>query len=145
MFEFIGFEQYVTELYASFKSYFSSIWLFLNSQFALTFFGTLVSAFAGVYGAHTIIERNKRRDELQQELRTTNTAIMVSFEICNSFLALKKQHVRELGAKYNTLKDSAIQFKKDLEAGKIEPNNFFHLQVDFKSLNPMTMPIEILI
>ncbi len=93
MTEYKRIEAFLFEFAEALKSVLSSVWLFLNSQFALTLIGTISAAFAGAYGAHWIIERNKRREEWQRELRITNAAIMVSFEICNSFLSLKIQRV----------------------------------------------------
>ncbi len=122
-----------------------SFWLFLNSQFALTLFGTLFAAFAGAFGAHTIIGRNKRREEWQRELRITNAAIMVSFEICNSFLSLKKQQVKDIGFQYNRVKNSLIEFQNAKRNSQIPPDTVFEFQADFRSMNPMTMSEEILV
>ena len=106
MTEYKRIQAFLFEFTETLQSVLSSVWLFLNSQFALTLIGTFFAAFAGAYGAHTIIERNRRREEWQRELRITNAAIMVSFEICNSFLALKGQHVKGLGFHYNRDKNS---------------------------------------
>ena len=122
----------------------SSVWLFLNSQFALTLIGTFVAAFAGAYGAYTIIERNKRREDWQRELRITNASIMVSFEICNSFLGLKKQHTKDLGLQFERAKTSFDQFLKGRKNGQIGHDKVFEFQADFKTINPMTMPGETL-
>ena len=119
-------EPFLIELGRALESVLSSVWLFLNSQFALTLIGTLFAAFAGAYGAHWIIERNKRRDEWLRELRITNAAIMVSFEICNSFLSLKGQQVRDLGFQYNRDKNAFIEFQSRRKQGPIPPNEVFN-------------------
>ena len=145
MTEYKRIEAFLFEFSEAFKSVLSSAWLFLNSQFALTLIGTILAAFAGAYGAHTIIERNKRREEWQRELRITNAAIMVSFEICNSFLSLKKQHVKDLGFQYIRQKNSFVEFQNGRRHGHISPDTEFVFQADFRSINPMTVPDEILV
>ena len=145
MTEYKRIEAFLFEFGEALKSGLSSVWLFLNSQFALTLVGTIFAAFAGAYGAHTIIERNKRREEWQRELRITNAAIMVSFEICNSFLSLKKQNVKDLGFQYNRDKNSFVEFQNGRRHGQIPSDTVFEFKADFRSMNPMTMPDEILV
>ena len=137
-------ESFILEFSEALKPVLNSFWLFLNSQFALTLIGASLAAFAGVYGAHKIIERNKRREEWQRELRITNAAIMVSLEICNSFLSSKKQQVKDLGFQYNRVKNSLVEFQNGLRNGQISPDSVFAFQADFKSMDQMTMPREIL-
>lgn len=121
-----------------------SVWLFLNSQFALILIGTCVAAFAGAYGAHAIIERNRHKEEWLREIRITNAAIMVSFEICNSFISLKEQHVNDLGLKYESDKDLLDQFLKGRKTGEIGQDEGLRFEADFQTINPMTMPGETL-
>ena len=80
MTEYERIESFLFEFGEALKPVLSSVWLFLNSPFALTLIGTFFAAFAGAYGAHTIIERNKRREEWLRELRITNAAIMRRLE-----------------------------------------------------------------
>ncbi len=124
---------------------FNSALLFLNTPLGLTLIGTSFAAFAGVYGAHTIIERNKRREELLREIRITNAAIMVSFEICNSYLALKNQHVKDMGLRHAHIAGSLEEFNKGRRSGQIGPEMVFEFPADFMILNPMKMPGEILV
>ncbi len=138
-------EEFLFEFGEALKPVLGSVWLFLSSQFALTLIGTLFAAFAGAYCAHIIIERNKRREGWQRELRITNAAIMVSFELCNSFLSLKKQHVKDLGFQYNRDKNSLVEFQNGKRNGKISPDTVFEFQANFISVNPITMPDEILV
>ena len=145
MTEHKGIESFLFEFGEALKPLLSSVWFFLNSQFALTIFGTIFAAFAGAYDAHWIIERNNRRKEWERELRITNAAIMVSFEICNSFLSLKKQHVKDLGVQYKHVKNSYVEFQNDRRNGQISPDKTFGFSADLGSMNPMTMPDEILI
>ena len=104
MFEPSGFEKLLFEFSKFLHWIASGGWDFLNTPFGLTLTGTSVAAFAGVYGAHIILDRKKRKENLLRELRITNASIMVSFEICNSFLSFKKQQVKELGINYEQQK-----------------------------------------
>lgn len=122
-----------------------SAWAFLSSQFTLTLIGTSVAAFAGVYGAHIILERYRRREEWLRELRITNAATMVSFEICNSFLSIKDQQVKGLGEQYDRDRNSLIEFENSKRNGQIPPDTVFELRVDFRSINPMIVPEKILV
>ena len=145
MTDYKSIESFLFEFGEALKLALSSVWLFLNSQVGMTLIGTFVAAFAGVYGAHKIIERNKRREERQRELRITNAAIMVSFEICNSFLSVKKQQVKDLGLQYNRVKNSLVEFQNGKRNGQISLDTVFEFQADFRSMNPMTKPDEILV
>ena len=138
-------ESFLLEFGEALKPVLGSVWSFLSSQVALTLTGTFFAAFAGAYGAHTITERNKRREEWQRELRIANAAITVSFEICNSFLSLKKQHVKDLGFQYNRDKNSLVEFHNRRKDGQISPDTVFEFKANFKPVNPVTMPDEILV
>lgn len=145
MTEYISIDASICEFGNTLKTFLGSLWLFINSQFALTLIGTSFAAFAGAYGAHTIAQRHKRREEWQRELRITNAAIMVSFEICNSFLSLKKQQVKDLCSQYNLDKNSLLTFQTGKRHGQISPTSVFEFRADFRSMNPMIMPDEILV
>ena len=145
MAEYEGIESFLFETGELVKLALSSVWLFLNSQFALTLIGTGFAAFAGVYGAHKIIERYKRRQNWQRELRITNAAIMISLEICNSFLAIKKQRGKDLGHQYNRDKSFFVKIETDSKNGKISPDTVIKIEFDFRSIHPMTIPDKILV
>ena len=145
MLEPTGFEKLLFEFSKLLQWIASGVWGFLNTPFGLTLIGTSVAAFAGVYGAHKILDRKKRRDDLLRELRITNAAIMVSFEICNSFLSLKKQQVKELGLNYERQRTSLEKYQQERRRGELPPNAVFAFEMDFKSMNPMLMPSEILV
>ena len=138
-------ESFLLEFGEALKPVLGSVWLVLKSQVALTLGGTFFAAFAGAYGAHTITERHKRRQEWQREIRITNAAIMISFEICNSFLSLKKHHVKDLEFQYNRDKNSLVEFQNRRRNGQISPDTVFEFKANFKSLNPTTKPDEMLV
>jgi len=74
-----------------------NIKIFANSSFTTS----LAGAFAGAWGAQLIATRVKLRDELQSELRNTNTGIMLAHSIASIAYSLKKQHVKALKESYD--------------------------------------------
>ncbi len=120
------------------------VWQFLNSDFAATLLATLVAAFAGAFGAHVIIEKTKRKQEQQRELRITNAAIMVSADICSLFLNLKRQHVKDLKQKFqDDIENYAIVSGRSQKKGW--PGQIFILQSNLTTLDPVRIPGEILV
>ena len=76
-------------------------WQFANSDFFLALVSAGAGAFAGAYGARHIAERKERQRRLDEEVRSTNAAIMVAFEITNTFLGMKDQHVNNLKDRFD--------------------------------------------
>lgn len=118
---------------------------FITSPFGTTLLGTFVAAFAGAYGAHFTAEREERRRSLERELRITNAAIMLSFEICNSFIGLKKQYIRDLKNKFDAAQASFREFEEKVKAGEVPTNVVYELEMDLMALYPMVVPHEILV
>jgi hypothetical protein len=106
--------------------------------------GSLAGAFAGAYGAQRIAERAKIRDELLKEIRNTNAAIMVTFGICNSLLAIKKQHVKSLKETFEAHKADFLGHQNKLQSGEISKDKIFELSVDLQTLSLQILPVDIL-
>ncbi len=115
---------------------------FGNSNFFVALVASAAGAFAGAYTAQRIAERSKVRDELVKEIRHTNAAIMLSFNICNSMLALKKQHVKRLKETFDSSKNEALAYLRD----KNRPANMaFAFKADLGSLpTPSRQPTDAL-
>ena len=73
-----------------------NVWQYLDSNFSAALFGAL----AGALGAHFIAARSERRRRLLSEISGVNNAIELSNTIANTFLAIKRQHVKSLGETY---------------------------------------------
>lgn len=127
----------------------SSLWnatyVVLTSSLGEVIIGTFIASFAGVMGAHVLTERFKRKDQYLHELRSTNAAIMSAFEICNSMLSLKKQHVIELLEGHAAAREMFEQQKQAIAAGTVPQGTVFNLVTDFRSLPLMKMPDAVLI
>lgn len=92
---------------------------FANSAFLTSLVGALAGAFAGATAAQKIAERSKLRDELLREMRNTNASIALAFALCNSLLALKKQHIRGLKEGHDAQSAELIEFKRKRLAGEV--------------------------
>lgn len=115
-------------------------WNFANTNFSAALFG----AFAGAYGGQWIVEKSHNRRALVKEMRGVNAAVMVALGICNTCLALKKQHVKPLKDRYENQKRAFEQFRKGKQEGTIPMEQSFQLSLDLQSLQMPTLPVEIL-
>lgn len=116
------------------------IWDLINSNFA----AALAGALAGALAAQRIADRTKQREELLREIRSTNSAIMLSFTVVNAGLALKNQYVRDLHSTYTKKKNELEEILKARATGGITPREPFEFQADFRSLQMPLVPIELL-
>ena len=117
-----------------------NITAFLNSNFT----AALAGAFAGALAAQKIGDRAKQRNELLQEIRSTNAAIVTSFTICNTGLTLKKQFVKDIYEAYTTKKSELVELKKKHTSGQQSPAPTFEFQADLRELQMPLMPVDIL-
>lgn len=72
----------------------------LSSPLSIAIFSTAIAAFAGTWGAQLLAERTARRKEILREIRGVNAALSFAFNIANTYIAIKKQHTKELVADY---------------------------------------------
>lgn len=117
---------------------------FGNSSFFTSLIGALAGAFAGAYAAQRIAERKKIREELIKEIRNTNAAIMSAFDISNSLLSLKKQHVKSLKENFDTARAQLIKHKIQLDSGEIQSDKTFFFKGDLQTLPRTQLPVDIL-
>ncbi|MGH8730204.1 MAG: hypothetical protein ACREVF_00660 [Burkholderiales bacterium] len=103
---------------------------FANSAFITALLGSLAGAFAGAAAAQRIAERSKHREELLREIRNTNAAIALAFGVCNTLLALKKQHVKSLKESYDAQKAALLEFQRKRKAGEIQQDVAFDFNAD---------------
>ena len=90
---------------------------FLNSNFFTAIAGACAGAFAGAYGAQRIVARGKEREELLAEIRNTNAATVVALGVCNTFLAIKKQHVKRLKETFDKQKTDYLGSRSQIQDG----------------------------
>lgn len=116
----------------------------LNSGFTTSLVGALAGAYAGATAAQKIAERNKEREQLLTQIRSSNAAIMVAFGICNTGLAMKRQHTKSLHEKFNEQKNGLIEHIRKRESGEINAETLFEFQADLRTLQMPLLPINVL-
>jgi hypothetical protein len=124
------------------KAHWQDVKDFSNSAFFTAITGSLAGAFFGAYGAQRIAEKAKNKEELLKEIRDTNATIAIGFGVCNSFLSIKKQHVKPFKEKFDSQKSALHDFQRKRERGEISSEVRFEFQADFQTLSPMPLPID---
>lgn len=117
---------------------------FMNSTFITSLIGALAGAYFGATAAQRIAERSKYREELLREMRNTNAAITLAYEVCGAFLRLKKQHVKSLKESYDAQKADLIEFMRKRDAGEIPQGLVFDFKADLETLQPQALPMDTL-
>ena len=115
---------------------------FLNSAFMLSLVGALAGATAGALTAQRVIERARSNDSLLKEIRNTNAAIMISFNICNSALILKNQIVSPMYEQFLEAQQAFRLHQTQLQSGQNGSITEFHFQADLQGFAPPTLPTE---
>ena len=113
---------------------------FVNSTFVTSLFG----AFAGAYGGQFIVEKIKNRETLLTEIRNTNAAVLMTFDICHSYILLKQQHVGPLKETFDKQREDLNTFQAGVKSGQIPDNEIFQFEADLKTCETMFVPIEVL-
>jgi hypothetical protein len=114
----------------------------LNSNFVTSIVGALAGAFFGAWGAQKIAAKSKRRDDLLNEIRNTNAAIMVAFTVTNLSLALKKQQVKPLKDMFDQQQLAfAIASTQRRLFGRDHP---VVIHFDLRTITPPEFPIVVL-
>ena len=111
----------------------------LNSQFFSSLMGALFGALAGATAAHRIAQKSKEKENLLEQLRSTNSALMSSYMICNAYLLLKDQQVKDL---YLTFSKKREEYEKIISGEAKSPT--FEYQADFIRVVLPKIPLNIL-
>lgn len=117
---------------------------FFNSVFFTAIAGSFAGALGGAWAAQHIAEKAKHKEQLLKEIRYTNASIMVATGICNSLLAMKKQHIKSLKDDLEAQKIAFLEHQKKFNLGEINKDEEFHLTFDFQTLLPPLLPLGIL-
>ena len=102
------------------------------------------AAIAAAIGAVLLARHYKKKDELLKELGNVNAAIMLTFNITNSYISLKKQYVKQIGETYAQQVAEQAAFQEQLKRGEIQGTPEFHYYADFQMLYPIHTPIDLL-
>ncbi len=132
---------FAADLIPFFQSYWPLAERFFNSGFFSAIAGSLAGAFAGATAAQRIADKTRHSDDLLKELRCTNAATMVAFDIANSLLSAKKQHIKAVKVEFDkqrSLATAAVAEQLDGHGGE------FDFRPDFRTLPILNLPIGIL-
>lgn len=117
-------------------------WTFLNSNVVIAFFGGMAGAIGGALGAQRIAQKAQKREELLKELRHTNAGITISHTICNSALALKKQHVKPMRESFLKDQSELEEFEIKRESGEVSEHEKFKFEPNMRTFPSPTLPVE---
>jgi hypothetical protein len=126
------------------KSISARLWSVADSAISTAIVSTFLAAFAGTWGAQVLAERSARRKELLSEIRGTNSAIGLAFNIANTYITTKKQIVRDLVAQFRSQCEELQVHKLGVAAGEITPETLFRFRAELRALSPPFSPIEAL-
>jgi hypothetical protein len=94
-----------------------------------------IGSFFGAYGAQWIVEREGRRRRAIDDLRSTNTAIVLSSFALNTVLDLRRQHLAPLVERFENDKKRAEAI---LKAGQ----GHIAIQADYQEVSLPRIPID---
>lgn len=109
----------------------------LSGDHTLNFIIALAGAAAGTWGAQHVIESNKNKDLLLSELRTTNAASIISFNILNSIMILKKKHLF-------TMQKQHLRNKEIIATAFTLSPIREKITIDLQILTPVHLPADVL-
>jgi hypothetical protein len=111
----------------------------LNSQFMSSVLGALAGAAVGALTAQKIALKSKDKEALENQIRAINITISCSFLICNSALAMKKQHIDSLYKVFQSDREKYEKCLKNPPQGQV-----VNFQTDLKTLHMPNLPIGVL-
>jgi hypothetical protein len=117
------------------KAFGPAVWGFLNTEFVAALVAGLAGAGVGAYGGASIVQRQGARKAALEEVRAANVAIALSLFVLNWTLALKRQHLRGMVARYDADKkrhEAALRAGQELQT----------LQFDLETLPVVDLPIQ---
>lgn len=115
-----------------------SIWGFFDSSFT----SALLGAGFGAWGAQRIAERSKGREQLLTEMKATNAARSLVFQIVNSMIATKSQQIRPMKLLFEQQKYTYASLIIDIKLGLRPPDSRYTPRVDLRSIAEISLPIE---
>lgn len=69
---------------------------------------------------------------------------MLAFDICNSLLSIKNQHIKSLKEDFDVQKTALLDHKHKRELGLVGKDQEFHYKADFQTLSLPPLPDDIL-
>jgi hypothetical protein len=112
-----------------------------TSLFPPHYFATLIAALFGTLAGAFVTGRVQARKAVTEELRSIAGTIHICYSICNTAIALKKQHVAPMRDRYLAARQ---QYLNAVTAARPGVPLQFELMADFQTLTEPKMPSSIL-
>jgi hypothetical protein len=121
--------------------------LLVAKDFIASNFATIVAggfgAFFGAVGAQFIISRGQNRQAVVGELNNVNAALSLCYAICNTFIALKQQHITALSARFLAERATYLRVLQERQqAPAAGPVREHVVQFDLQTTSPVQPPME---
>lgn len=122
------------------NSWMYSVSTFFESNFVTSLIGAAAGALAGAVGAHLISKSQKNKDLLIEELRNTNSAIIVCADVMEICINLKINHIKPMVMKYKSHK---CDLDKHLEESKDNPSLVLDINAILNIINFPSIELSI--
>jgi len=118
------------------------LWSVASSTFFIAVVSTFAAAFAGAWGAQLIANNSQDKRILLDEIRATNTSRRLAFNVINTYLVFKQQHIRELCRQYREQCAAHAAHLGRIRANSVIPSAPFRYEPNLGTLIPPFSPIE---
>ena len=129
--------QYLTIAWAGIKQ-------FIDSSFFTSAVVALAGALVGAKTAQGTADRNRFRDDIVKEIRDTNAAISLSYAICNSVMAIKRQNLRRIKGDFERERLALIEHQRKRKTGEIQGDKPYESTVALMGLPVPSLPTDTL-
>ena len=117
---------------------------FANSSFVTALIGSAAGAWAGAAIVQKIIEKERGKTTLLDEIRGINAAIAISISIFNSLINAKKQFIKPVKDLYDIQKSSHALHADGVRSGQILHLIPFEFEADLRNLPGPNLPLDTL-
>ncbi len=94
----------------------------------------LSASFFGAWTAQRIAERNRSRDDILKEIRSTNAAISLAMSVCNTAMAIKRQQVATVKRDFDQAKANFVEHVRQRQTGQIQGNTPYRFTLPLMTL-----------
>jgi hypothetical protein len=108
------------------------------------YFATLLSAFFGTLIGAFVTSRVQTKKAVVEELRATGAAIHLCYIICNTAIALKKQHAGPIRERYEKARADYLKALESAASSTRPDRIVYRFLADFQTLTPPRMPGHLL-
>lgn len=112
------------------------------AEFIIAAIGSAAGAYYGAKAAQKIIENGRGREELLKAINSTNIAITLSYNICNTLLTSKKQFIKPLHDDYEAEKVLLQNFNQKLALGAIPLGSQHNFTANLQTFPLPKLPVE---